>query len=65
MKTKLSEREEEVFKLMIKGKSNIEIAKNLLISSSTVSTFKRRIFEKKGFKNNMEMIKYAIAKNKV
>ena len=59
MKTKLSERESEVFNMMMKGKSNIEIARELLLSTNTISTFKKRIFEKKGFKNNMEMIKYS------
>ena len=65
MKTKLSEREVEVFGMMIKGKSNIDIARELLLSTNTISTFKRRIFEKKGFKNNMDMIRYAIEKNMV
>ena len=56
----LSDREFEVFKLMASGKSVSDIAKTLILSSNTISTFRSRIFEKMGFHNNMELIKYAV-----
>ena len=43
---KLSSREFQITKLLVEGKSNSEIAEILSISSSTVSSFKSRIFEK-------------------
>jgi two-component system invasion response regulator UvrY len=60
---KLSERELEVFKLLAAGKTISEISKELTLSSNTISTFRGRIFEKMGFHNNMELIKYAIDNN--
>ncbi|MES2371052.1 MAG: response regulator transcription factor [Bacteroidota bacterium] len=57
---KLSERELEVFRMLAAGKTISEISKDLVLSSNTISTFRGRIFEKMGFHNNMELIKYAI-----
>ncbi len=56
----LSDREFEVFKLLASGKSISDIAKQLILSTNTISTFRSRIFEKMGFQNNMELIKYAV-----
>ncbi len=56
----LSDREFEVFKLLASGKSISEIAKQLILSSNTISTFRSRIFDKMGFHNNLELIKYAV-----
>jgi two-component system invasion response regulator UvrY len=57
---KLSERELEVFNLLAAGKTISEISKDLVLSNNTISTFRGRIFEKMGFHNNMELIRYAI-----
>jgi two-component system invasion response regulator UvrY len=57
---KLSERELEVFNLLATGKTISEISKELVLSNNTISTFRGRIFEKMGFHNNMELIRYAI-----
>jgi two-component system, NarL family, invasion response regulator UvrY len=57
---KLSEREQEVFSLLASGKTISEISKDLALSNNTISTFRGRIFEKMGFHNNMELIRYAI-----
>jgi DNA-binding NarL/FixJ family response regulator len=43
---KLSNREVEVARLLIKGFGNLEISDLLQIKTSTVSTFKNRVFEK-------------------
>lgn len=56
----LSEREREVFLMLAKGLTISEIAQQLTRSINTISTFRSRIFEKMGFSNNMELIKYAI-----
>lgn len=56
----LSDREFEVFKLLASGKSISDIAKQLILSTNTISTFRARIFDKMGFHNNMELIKYAV-----
>jgi two-component system invasion response regulator UvrY len=56
----LSDREFEVFKLLASGKSISDIAKELVLSSNTVSTFRARIFDKMGFQNNLELIRYAV-----
>jgi DNA-binding NarL/FixJ family response regulator len=56
----LSNRELEVFKLLASGKTVTDIAKELFLSTNTVSTFRTRILEKMNFQNNMELIKYAV-----
>ncbi len=56
----LSEREYEVFMLLAKGKSISDIAKELVLSANTISTFRARIFEKIGFHTTLELIKYAV-----
>jgi two-component system invasion response regulator UvrY len=56
----LSERELEVFKLLASGKSVSDIAKQLILSANTVSTFRGRLLEKMKFQNNLELIKYAV-----
>lgn len=56
----LSEREKEVFLLLAKGVTISEIAEQLSLSANTISTFRSRIFEKMGFNNSMQLIKYAV-----
>ena len=56
----LTDRELEVFKLLASGKSISDIAKELVVTNNTVSTFRSRVFEKMHFQNNLELIRYAI-----
>lgn len=56
----LSDREREVFGLLALGKTVSEISKELQLSNNTISTFRSRVFEKMGFQNNLELIKYAL-----
>lgn len=56
----LSDREFEIFKLLASGKSVSDISKQLVLSPNTVSTFRARVFEKMGFQNNLELIRYAV-----
>jgi DNA-binding NarL/FixJ family response regulator len=54
----LSEREFEVLLLIGKAKTLSEIADNLHLSVTTVSTYRARILEKMKMKNNSELIQY-------
>lgn len=53
---KLSIREVEVARLLIKGYGNLEISELLQIKKTTVSTFKNRVFEKLGIDNLAALI---------
>jgi len=56
----LSEREFQVFLKLAGGLSPTEIADDLHISIKTVSTYRTRILEKMGLKNNADLTYYAI-----
>lgn len=56
----LSDREFDVFKLLASGKTISEIAVQLSLSSTTVSTYRSRIMEKMKMKSNAELARYAI-----
>lgn len=58
----LSDREFDVFKMLSEGKSTSEIAKQLMLSPTTISTFRSRIMEKMKMKSNAELTRYAIEK---
>lgn len=53
----LSEREKEIFDLLVKGYGNIEISNELNLHLSTVSTYKARIFKKLDIKNMVDLIR--------
>lgn len=57
---RLTEREMEVAKLLIKGDTNSEIAIKLDISTKTVDTHRGHILKKLGLKNNVELVWYAL-----
>lgn len=56
----LSDREFDVFKLLASGKTVSQIAVQLSLSSTTVSTYRSRIMEKMQMKSNAELARYAI-----
>jgi two-component system, NarL family, invasion response regulator UvrY len=58
----LSDREFDVFKLLASGKSTSEIAAQLSLSITTVSTYRARILEKMTMQSNAEMTRYALEK---
>lgn len=58
----LSDREFDVFKLLAAGKSVSEIAGQLSLSSTTVSTYRARIIEKMNLRSNAALTRYAIEK---
>ncbi|MBS4044130.1 MAG: response regulator transcription factor [Chitinophagaceae bacterium] len=57
---KLSDREFEIFKLLVSGLSPLEIAHKLELGKTTISTFKRRIFDKMELFSVSELTKYAV-----
>jgi DNA-binding NarL/FixJ family response regulator len=57
----LSEREFDILRLLVHGKSVNDIADDLKISNKTVSTHKARLMQKMDFHNNAELVRYAVA----
>lgn len=55
----LSHREHQVYRLLILGRSVSEIGAQLEIASNTVSTYRARILEKTGTKNDVELALFA------
>ena len=56
----LSYREQQVYKLLTSGMSVGEISAQLGLASNTVSTYRTRILEKTGTKNDVELTLYAL-----
>jgi two-component system invasion response regulator UvrY len=56
----LSQREHQVFRLLSQGRSVGEIAQQLALSSNTVSTYRARVLEKTGVRNDVELALYAV-----
>lgn len=56
----LSSREKEVLELVLKERTNSEIANELFISVRTVDTHKRNLLEKTGSKNLVGLVIYAV-----
>jgi len=56
----LSDREYEVMCHIVRGKRGKDIAEELCVSPKTVSSYRARILEKMGMKNNAELIRYAM-----
>ncbi|MCO5240173.1 MAG: response regulator transcription factor [Chitinophagaceae bacterium] len=57
---KLSDREFDVFKLLAEGRSVSDIAEQLSLSVTTVSTYRSRILEKMLMKSNADLTRYAL-----
>jgi DNA-binding NarL/FixJ family response regulator len=56
----LSDREFEVFRAIVAGRSLSEIAAALNLSVKTISTHKSRILEKMGMSSQAELVRYAV-----
>lgn len=56
----LSDREYQVFCMIARGKSTREIGLELALSEKTIGTYRARILDKTGLKNNAEIIRYSI-----
>ncbi|MEO8598891.1 MAG: response regulator transcription factor [bacterium] len=60
---RLSNREFEVFSLLVHGKSITEIAKFLHLSVKTISTHKTHVQEKMHMQSLAQLVQYAVAQN--
>lgn len=58
----LSEREREIFQLIVEGKKNREIADMLAVSPATVETHRGHILQKLDLHSSAEMVLYAVRK---
>ncbi len=56
----LSQREKEVLKLVVEGKSSMEIARLLALADNTPDVYRSRIMKKLGLKNTASLVKFAI-----
>jgi len=56
----LSDRESQIFRLIVGGKTINQIAESLAINAKTVSTYKRRIMEKMKADSTVDLVRYAI-----
>jgi DNA-binding NarL/FixJ family response regulator len=56
----LSDREYQIMCLLAVGARIMDIADELCLSTTTVSTYRARILEKMGMKTNSELTRYAI-----
>ncbi len=57
--TLLSARELQVFNAIVRQKGTVKISQDLNLSPKTVSTYKRRIFQKMNLENDAQLILYA------
>jgi len=56
----LSGREEQIFNMIVSGKSPTQIAEILSINVKTVGTYKRRLMEKMKVDSTAELVRYAV-----
>ena len=59
--SRLSEREQEVLRLIAMGYTNQQIADKLFLSVKTVETYKARLMEKLGLRGRAELVRYAVS----
>jgi DNA-binding NarL/FixJ family response regulator len=57
---RLSHREYQVFRLLSQGRSVGEIAEQLVLAPNTVSTYRARILDKTGVRNDVELALFAV-----
>lgn len=56
----LSRREYQVFVMLASGKTTTEIAKDLCLSTKSITTYRARVLRKMNLRNNVELTHYAI-----
>jgi two-component system response regulator NreC len=58
-RSRLSQREEQVLRLLSQGHSNLKISEQLDLSPKTVATYRARLGEKLGLKTTADFVRYA------
>ncbi|MES2587534.1 MAG: response regulator transcription factor [Bacteroidota bacterium] len=61
----ISERENEIIKLIAEGQTNVQIAETLFLSNHTINTHRKNIMSKLGVKNTAGIVMYAVKTNLV
>lgn len=61
----ISERENEIIKLIAEGQTNAQIAELLFLSNHTINTHRKNILSKLGVKNTAGIVMYAVKTNLV
>jgi two-component system, NarL family, invasion response regulator UvrY len=61
----LSSKEYQVFQMIVNGKSVKEIARDLSLARTTISTYRSRILSKLDLKSNAQLVRYAVEHNLV
>lgn len=56
---KLTKREKEIIKILVKGNSNMQIAETLNISEYTIKTHRQNIYRKLQISNIVELVRFA------
>ena len=56
-------REREVLRMIVEGKTNIEIAKSIYVSRRTVEQIRQKMKDRLKIKSTNELIKYAVERN--
>jgi two-component system, NarL family, invasion response regulator UvrY len=62
---RLSDREYQVLRLIVAGKSSTDIANDLSLSIKTVSTYRTRLLQKLNVKTTADLIRYALERKLV
>lgn len=61
----LSTREQQVLRMVLEGRAGNDIAELLCVSPKTVSTYRTRLYDKLGVKNDVELFKFAVRRGYV
>lgn len=61
--SRLSQRELEIYRLLVSGKSVNQIADQLIISNKTVSSHKKKLMEKMHFSSTADLMRYAVQRS--
>lgn len=62
---KLSDREYQILRMIVRGRTVTEIADELALSVKTISTYRARMMEKLNVKTTADLVRYALAEHLV
>lgn len=62
---KLSDREYQILRMIVKGRTVSDIAEELTLSVKTISTYRTRLMEKLNVKTTADLVRYALAERLV
>lgn len=62
---KLSDREYQILRMIVKGRTVSDIAEELALSVKTISTYRTRMMEKLNVKTTADLVRYALAERLV